>query len=369
VKTANMANQIREYKATNTSAIAATNYSQIIEIPFGFKYVSHLTQGADTYDPITGIWTIPSLPAGASRELRLTISEVEACPKPEPDCPVVVQPKPPMVMPKPIVNPGGCIGGNCLPTAQPLSFKHNPDFTIRGVIPDCTRCDRGTTAYRLDNEVNAQVDLDVFTGAYNVRVIDKTLPWSFDYYITCRENECSLGEYGPGTVDGDPICEQPLMTVDLAVTKTSDQEVYNVGDTITYTIEVSNSGMLDATNVSVTDTLPAEVQFVSTTLPTPTHDGSPAGGVLTSTLPFLAIGESVTYEIVAVAVSEGSQVENCITVEPGDGLVDGDLTNNEYKHPIDIAFVQAMGDLVGNTKAGVIVTVDTKDNDTINCPI
>src|SRR5262249_16758326 len=46
---------------------------------------------------------------------------------------------------------------------------------------------------------------------------------------------------------------------DLAVTKTVDNPTPNVGDTVTFTVTLTNKGPSDATGVALTDVLPADV--------------------------------------------------------------------------------------------------------------
>lgn len=52
---------------------------------------------------------------------------------------------------------------------------------------------------------------------------------------------------------------------DLAVTKADSPDPVRVGETLTYTIQVTNLGPQDATKVTVTDKLPAQTDFVSAT--------------------------------------------------------------------------------------------------------
>jgi uncharacterized repeat protein (TIGR01451 family) len=70
--------------------------------------------------------------------------------------------------------------------------------------------------------------------------------------------------------DPDPDNNRDEATVttreaDLAVVKTVDDARPNVGDVVTFTITLSNEGPDIANNVTLTDTLPAGVQFISAT--------------------------------------------------------------------------------------------------------
>lgn len=47
----------------------------------------------------------------------------------------------------------------------------------------------------------------------------------------------------------------------LNITKTASRTQVDLGDSIQYTITVSNSGTAEATDVTVTDTLPAGLRF------------------------------------------------------------------------------------------------------------
>ena len=62
-------------------------------------------------------------------------------------------------------------------------------------------------------------------------------------------------------------------SAELSVIKTCDTETAIAGDNLTYTINVTNHGPHTAYNITVTDTLPAEVSFVSSN-PTPSQNTS-----------------------------------------------------------------------------------------------
>jgi uncharacterized repeat protein (TIGR01451 family) len=82
---------------------------------------------------------------------------------------------------------------------------------------------------------------------------------------------------------------------DLSVMKTDSPDPVNVGDNLTYVVNVTNNGA-DAVNVTLVDTLPPEVSFVSAT--GCTHDGSALGGDVTCNLGSLAGGASTSATIV-----------------------------------------------------------------------
>ena len=64
----------------------------------------------------------------------------------------------------------------------------------------------------------------------------------------------------------DPSETITVTSLDLAVVKTVSNATPNIGDTITYTIQITNNGASDATNVSLTDNLPVGVTYISNTV-------------------------------------------------------------------------------------------------------
>jgi uncharacterized repeat protein (TIGR01451 family) len=89
-------------------------------------------------------------------------------------------------------------------------------------------------------------------------------------------------------------------TADLALSAGAPDSV-TLGENVTYTLMVTNGGPSGATGVSLTDTLPAGVTFVSTT-----GGVAPVGGVLTFALGNLAAGASTTVTIVVTPTTAGT---------------------------------------------------------------
>lgn len=87
--------------------------------------------------------------------------------------------------------------------------------------------------------------------------------------------------------------EEALNTADLSVTKGDSADPVAAGDQLTYSLTVANDGPNPSDATVLTDTLPAEVTYVSDDAGC-TH----AGGVVTCELGALAHGSSVTVDIV-----------------------------------------------------------------------
>lgn len=94
---------------------------------------------------------------------------------------------------------------------------------------------------------------------------------------------------------------------DLTVTKSVlSGGPYYVGSNVTYRITVTNSGSIDSTAATVTDTLPAELSWVSAAASA--GSCSQAAGTVTCNMGVLAAGASETVDVVATIVGTGNVV-------------------------------------------------------------
>jgi len=119
---------------------------------------------------------------------------------------------------------------------------------------------------------------------------------------------------------------------DLAVTKRTDKPQPNVGETITYTVTLSNLGTATATGVEVTDTLPANVTYVSSTAAAgTTFTPSATGGVWS--VPTIAPNQTILLTITATATASGVQF-NTVGITKSD-VWDPNDGNNTAKTPTD----------------------------------
>ncbi len=157
---------------------------------------------------------------------------------------------------------------------------------------------------------------------------------SKSYTITSRVNSATTGTLrncvsaaSPTDPTTDPaVC--PTTTVntqaDLSVVKTDAPDPVTAGQTLTYTVTVTNAGPSDALSVTATDTLPAGVSGATTT----GCGNDPSGAQQPCDLGTIPAGGSKTYRI-AVTVNAGTtgSITNRVDVASGT-TSDPNLTNN-----------------------------------------
>jgi uncharacterized repeat protein (TIGR01451 family) len=109
--------------------------------------------------------------------------------------------------------------------------------------------------------------------------------------------------------------------IDLVITKHANPTTVHVGDRVTYSIVVTNKGPGTATGVTMTDPMPALLDFVSVS----TSQGTCTGGaVISCNLGTLAAGASATITVVGKAKAIGTAVNTAVTVshEPESNTAD-----------------------------------------------
>jgi uncharacterized repeat protein (TIGR01451 family) len=120
---------------------------------------------------------------------------------------------------------------------------------------------------------------------------------------------------------------------DLAITKTVDDPNPNVGGTIHYTIELANNGPDEATNVEVTDALPAGVTYVSYSATQGTYDDGTGIWIVASIAN--AAADTLTITATVDTGTGGTTITNTATVTAAD-QADGNAANDSDSADITV---------------------------------
>jgi uncharacterized repeat protein (TIGR01451 family) len=128
-----------------------------------------------------------------------------------------------------------------------------------------------------------------------------------------------LDAYNSGRLNAGP-CVGPQ--ADVAITETVDNAMPNLGDTITFTVTISDNGPVDASGVVVDDVLPAGLAFASATASQGSYD--PASGMWQVGNVTTAAPQTLALRAV---VTSSSTLTNTATIAHADQF-DPNLGNN-----------------------------------------
>ena len=104
----------------------------------------------------------------------------------------------------------------------------------------------------------------------------------------------------------------PPPTIDLSITKTDSPDPLNVGEKLTYTLTIHNNGPSTATQVTVADSLPATVTYLSSSSTQGSCTGS--GQVVRCAIGTMPSGATVTVTIVVRTLQPGTILNVTATV-------------------------------------------------------
>jgi uncharacterized repeat protein (TIGR01451 family) len=156
----------------------------------------------------------------------------------------------------------------------------------------------------------------------------------------------------PGNDTATDINTANPPSADLAVTKVGPASAVQ-GQNATYTITVSNGGPSAAPSVALTDTLPANMTFVSLSAPVGWTTTTPAvgsTGVVTATNPSLAPSAIATFTLVAkVDAAAAGTISNTATVSSA--ASDPTAANNSSTTTLNVTPLSSTADL-SITKTG-----------------
>ncbi len=156
----------------------------------------------------------------------------------------------------------------------------------------------------------------------------------------------------------------PSAGTDLAISVTHSPDPIGTKRPLTYTVQVTNHGSMDATGLVVTDTLPANITYVSATSSAGTC--SKTGNSVNCTLPGLSAGSSATITIVVTPKSPGTYT-NSASVTGNE--VDTDLGNNSATYSTAVLEIVQFNQIVyslAESGGALSVTVTRTNNGSIS---
>ena len=296
----------------------ATNVTVSDLLPAGLTYVSD--DGAGTYVPGTGVWTIGTMakddtavlhvtatvPAGGVFPNTATVhSDVyDPIPGNDSSTATVTTRQADIGVTKTVDNATPNVGATIHYTLTVTN--HGPVYgvnsllvrdlvpaglTIVSAVPSQGAYDQGTGDWTIgDLASGASVSMPVTATVTASGRIDNTLA-----FVSMLQTDTV-----PGNNSATATINVPA-AADLSVTKSEDTNHPDVGSQVTFTLTAHNGGPDDATNVAVADALPAGLTVASST---PSADTSYAAG--TWTIGNLANGADATLTIVANVVTAGA---------------------------------------------------------------
>ena len=220
--------------------------------------------------------------------------------------------------------------------------------TYLGANPEPTSLDGQTVSFSLGN---------LAIGASATVTIDVTVDATGGSVTNSASVSSDTLEGGQGNANNSDSCSSAVKSPDVVVDKTCPVDMI-AGEGAAYTITVSNAGSSPAKNVVLTDTLPAEVSFVSAT-----PEATVNGPTLTWSLGDLDAGASVTVTInVDVVATTGTATNSASaatdSVEGGEGSANNSDSCSSTVLAPDLEVVKTCPvDMIAGEGASYTVTV------------
>jgi uncharacterized repeat protein (TIGR01451 family) len=176
-----------------------------------------------------------------------------------------------------------------------------------------------------DTQEEYFLDVQFPISAFGTDVVCPGTPLAFAQTSTAQEPNVPTAKDELLDGNGDPIDHGDPDDVDVDVVKDVDNASPAVGDTVTFTITVSNAGPDAATGVEVDDLLPAGLSFVSATPSQGSYDDATGIWDVGS----IAASGSATLTIVATVDTgtDGDTITNTACVSDLDQPTDPDATD------------------------------------------
>jgi uncharacterized repeat protein (TIGR01451 family) len=202
----------------------------------------------------------------------------------------------------------------------------------------------GTVTFNLFNNATASgtplfTDTEPLAGGTATSAGYTATATGTDYWVANYNGDSNNNSVTSGAA-AEPVTVTPP-PADLTITNTGSPNPVVSGETLTYTVKATNTGGQNATNVTVTDTLPGTVHFNTVTPSQGTCSRSTStnpktkDGSITCNVGTLAGGSSVTITIIVTATTPGtisataSVTASNITADPDDTATATNTVNGD----------------------------------------
>ena len=349
----------------------ATNVTVTDKLPSGFAFVSYVASQGN-YDADTGIWYIGNMTNGSS--VQLTINSIATfaddynnianassnetdwnLTNNEDNKTVKVLPVVNLTIDKSVNVDVVYVGENVIFTINVTNNgpSNATMVKVEDVLPEQFEYVTSNDTSFSGNQIMIP-KLNV-GDSYLFTITAKTLingTWNNTANATCKEND---------TVVNDTATVTVLPVVNLTIDKSVDLGHVKVGDTIVFTINVTNNGPSNATNVVIEDVVPA--QFNVTGCSDPRFENNKI------TISYLNKGESIQFTITAITLINGTWnntanvtcAENDTVVNDTVEVIVDPVVNLTIDKAVDIDHV-----FVGDT---VVFTINVTNNGPSNATV
>src|SRR4051794_12596960 len=362
---------------TNNGPDTATHVSVHDQLPAGLTFVS-ATPSQGTYNSGTGTWTVGTVATSTPQVLQIqaTVTSPSALtnsatiagadqsdvnPGNNTANATVTPQQADLSLTKIVSDPTPNVGDNITFT---LTVGNSGPDTATGVSVQ----DSLPAGLTFVSAAPSQGTYNPTTGTWavgTVTVLDPPPTLALTATVTSPNAQTNSASVSGDQFDPDPgnnsasAAETPQQA-DLGLTKVVSNPTPNVGDNITFTMTVGNSGPDTATNVTVNDQLPAGLTFVSSSPSQGTYNSGTGiwtvGTVTTSAPQTLQIQATVT----------SSDARTNIATASGDQF-DPDTSNNtasatETPQQADLGLTKVVSDATPEAGENVTFTVTLASN-------
>jgi uncharacterized repeat protein (TIGR01451 family)/fimbrial isopeptide formation D2 family protein len=344
---------------TNLGVDEATNVTIADLLPAGLTFVSASPSAGTNYTPATGVWQIGTLPAGGVETLDIVlavpgpgsftnVAAVSTSDQFDPDTTnnrdesTVTTREADLAVTKSVSDPTPNVGDTITFTVTVSNL--GPDSANNVEITDYFP----QAGLQLLSAVPSQGSFNTGTGVWVVGTVNvgqaaaqtlvitsRVLAPAVNTIPPARTNVATVtgaDEYDPNPGNNTGSATETPLYADLGVKKTTNNVQPNVGETVTYTVSLFNLGTAVATNVEVTDALPANVTFLSATPAAGTRfDETATGGIWS--VPSIAPGQTLILTL-TVEATNTSVAFNTVTITHSD-VWDPNNRNNTARTPTD----------------------------------